>query len=147
MNACLIFVTALLVSAVAFADDKGSDVTKLPEGSVYEGTFTMSDGKKVTSSSGLEIKITKREGTKFEGEWTNTDNHNRAKIEGAIAGVKVSFKFTKVLEGKFPKDVIGNAKASGTLSVSGEDTTIKSGTYVVPGRNGTGKWEVKSKED
>src|SRR4051812_21652763 len=133
----------LLAVTCGFAQDH--DITKLPEGSVWNGTYVIKGKKDITFSSGIEIKITHREKTNFVGEWTQSANDVTFEIKGSISGNHVSFKFTKELRGKPTTGVVGGRSASGLLSKKDGKELIK-GTTVTEGKpNLSGEWDAELK--
>ncbi len=135
----------LLASAGLIAADH--DITKLPEGSVWIGTYKIKNKKAIVYSSGLQIKITKREKTSFVGEWAQSENDVTFEIKGTISSNRLSFKFTRELKGKPSTGVVGGRTGSGTLATrDGKD--VISGTTVTEGKpNLVGEWEAELKTE
>lgn len=122
------------------------DVTKLPEGSVWSGTWTVRNQKKVVFTTGVDLKITSRERNEFIGQWTTVDTKAIAEVKGTVSGNKVSFKFVREIRGKFHKGVDGSLVASGMLFVKEHESKLKGSTANADLPNQTGEWEAVLKQ-
>lgn len=141
-----IVLVALINVAASAEEKKGSDPNKLPVGSLWEGTFR-SEVKKDVVSDELTIKITKREGGKFEGEWHQHNKKEkfepRYEMEGVIAANnRVTITLTKLISGKDRGDKIGNMKITAQLA-----NNELEGTAFIPETKVTMTWNVKLKKD
>jgi hypothetical protein len=123
------------------------DISKLPEGSVWNGTYTIRNKKEIVYSSGIETKITKREKTSFVGEWAQSANDVAFEIKGSISGNRVSFKFTKELRGKPTPGVVGGRSASGTLTTKDSKNIMKGTTVTEVKPDLHGEWDAELKTD
>src|SRR5262245_54542216 len=93
LSSCILFLGVPLARAT----------DPFPEGSVWEGTrkiIHLDTGK--PHSTDIFIKVTKRMGDHFEGEWRQNSGKDRMKIEGTVTqGAYVTIKFQKILKGDF----------------------------------------------
>jgi hypothetical protein len=145
MKLCFASLAVLLTATCLFAADH--DITKLPEGSVWSGTYVIRGKKEIAYSSGITIKIMKREKTNFVGEWSQSSNDVAFEIKGSISGNKLSFKFTRELRGDPTTGVVGGRSASGTLTTKDGKEIIK-GTTVTEGKpNLAGEWNAELKTE
>lgn len=144
----LILIVALFACHLASAADApGYDPNKLPVGSVWEGTFESEKGGKNIVSDALTIKISKREGNKFEGVW---HQHNKAdkkepqyEMQGTIApNNRVTIELIKQIGGKGRDDKVGNMKITGQLA-----NDKLEGTGFIPDTKISMTWNAKLKKD
>lgn len=122
------------------------DTTKLPEGSVWAGTYKIRNKKEVVFSSTIELKIVKREKAEFVGHWTQVGQSLTYEVKGTHNANKVSFKFGRVIDGKAPgAGVVGSRTASGIIAVRENETRL-TGTTVNPDKpNTSGTFELTLK--
>lgn len=136
---------AMLIALAASAADKpGSDATKLPVGSMWEGTCKITLGKEVATAR-LTLKITKREGTKFEGEWKqfNKPHSPGYDFEGTIsANNRVTINLVRQTSGGGRDDKVGNTKITAQLA-----NDELEGTAFVPDTKWSMTWNAKLKKD
>ena len=138
-------IVACLAALFASAEEKkGSDANKLPVGSIWDGTCKITLGKEVATSR-LTLKITKREGNKFEGEWRqfNKPHVPEYEMEGTIAANnRVTINLVKQISGKGRDDKIANTKITGQLA-----NDELEGTAFIPETKWSMVWNVKLKKD
>lgn len=122
------------------------DTSKLPEGSVWVGTYKIRNKKELIFSSGIELKIVKREKADFVGQWTQLEQGVTFEVKGTLNGNKVSFSFGRVIKGKAGNAaVIGGRVASGVIAVHEKETKL-SGTTANPDKpDSSGTWEATLK--
>ena len=87
-------------------------------GTKFTGTHRYSkieNGKQLPGSFDAELEITKRSGKEFTAELRWDNGTSVGEISGTIDGIVVSFRFTKVVAGNVPKDVVDNWTFSGQL--------------------------------
>jgi hypothetical protein len=84
----------------------------LQPGSVWAGTFQFRhpfDGE-----GPVELRVTSREGDRFEGDYTTEAGRYAWRVAGTARGGQVQWKFTEVIHEEQPKDVVGKAHVQGT---------------------------------
>ena len=139
-------IAAIVVDVARAADQPGFDATKLPVGSIWVGTFKF-ETKKDLISDELTLKITKREGNKFVGEWHQHNKKEklepRYEMEGTIsASNRVTITLTRQISGKGRDDKVGNMKITGQLA-----SDELAGTGVIPDTKTAMIWSVKLKKE
>ena len=135
----------LLVSTCVIAGDY--DTAKLAEGSIWTGTYKITNKKGIVFSSGIQIKILKRDKTNFVGEWSQSANDVSFEIKGSVSSNRLSFKFTRELKGDPSTGAVGGRSAAGTI-VTRDGKEVITGTTVTEGKpNLAGEWEAELKKD
>jgi len=140
----LMAIWCVLIPLVVNAANDKSDPNKLPVGSIWEGTFKIEQGKE-TVTARLTIKITKREGNKFAGEWLqhNKPHAPKYEMEGSIAANnRVTINLTKQIAGGGRDDKVGNTKITAQLA-----NDELEGTAFIPDTKWTMTWNAKLKKD
>jgi hypothetical protein len=84
----------------------------LQPGSVWVGTFQFRpphDGR-----GPVELRVTARDGDRFEGDYTTEAGRYAWRVAGTAYGGQVQWDFTEVIHEEEPQDVVGKAHVQGT---------------------------------